>query len=235
MSRPTPPINTRALDFGNNVIIFDSNDPTGLSQKISQLTSISNVQTQDAAQFAHDRYAIFFKPGSYNLTVKVGYYMTVHGLGSLPDGVTINGQVTSPGSSNPATIGLALNNFWRGAENLAINPSTTVPTPNRWAVSQATFMRRVHLIGNGTLWLWDLHPVEGPEWPAGQASGGFIADCSFDSLVTSASQQQFLTRNAYLGGYVQPQSLLFINHNHVHIHPCKGFTAFEWLLRIGAA
>ena len=201
MARPTPPAIAGTPDFGKNVIILDSKEtPAVLNQKISTVIAISIVQTQDGSEFAHDRYAIFFKPGIYNLTVDVGYYMTVHGLGDDPDKVTINGQIRSPGSSNPATIDLALNNFWRGVENLAISPpfnSIEGLKINTWAVSQATFMRRVHLVGNAELWLW---ARPNPQVDPGYASGGFIADSSFDGAVNSASQQQFITRNSLLNG-----------------------------------
>ena len=53
-----------------------------------------------------------------------------------------------------------------------------------WAVSQATFMRRVHI--NGSLYLHDNY---------GWASGGFLADSVVDRIVDSGSQQQWLSRN----------------------------------------
>jgi hypothetical protein len=215
-TRPTPRPIEGTPDFGKSVIILDraeSNDT--LNQKINAVRQISKIQTDDGSEFAPNRYAIFFKKGVYDLYVPnvyvgmdVGYYMTVHGLGDEPDKVTINGQVRSPGSFNPAHLGLALNNFWRGVENLAVKPTDengneqnqNGPVPNRWAVSQATFMRRVHVNGKGNLWLFDLHPVEGGDWPAGESSGGFIADSLVNGIVTSGSQQQFLTRNVSLNG-----------------------------------
>ena len=201
--RPTPSPRESKPDFGKNVIILDRAEPSDtLDQKISTLRRISETQTEDGSEFAQDRYAVFFRKGTYDLTVDVGYYMTVHGLGDEPDKVVINGQVRSPGSSNPETPAMALNNFWRGVENLAIKPPFDEKLKlvlNVWAVSQATFMRRVHLIGNdAVLWLWALGPA--PGFVTGFSSGGFIADSSFDGVVDSGSQQQFLTRNVSLKG-----------------------------------
>jgi len=50
-----------------------------------------HLPPQDANQFGQERYAILFKPGLYDLSVRLGYYTTVHGLGHLPDDVTITG------------------------------------------------------------------------------------------------------------------------------------------------
>jgi len=144
-------------------------------------------KSQDATQFGLGRYAYFFKPGSYTLNVDVGYYMTIHGLGELPDQVTITGSVRSLATKGKNS---ALENFWRGVENLAIEP--TEANINAWAVSQATWLRRVHI--KGQLFLFDFHfPGD-----AGFTSGGFIADSVVDVQVVSASQQQFLTRNTTL-------------------------------------
>ena len=193
--RPIPTQIEGAPNFGKNVIILDDklDSKDTLNEKIRLMREISKVQTEDGSEFAHDRYAIFFKKGKYNFTVDVGYYMTVHGLGEIPDDVTIRGQVRSPGSSNPATPQMALNNFWRGAENLAIEPvdDQGKALANVWAVSQATFMRRVHV--KGDLWLWALNGNR-----AGESSGGFIANSSTDGTIYSGSQQQFLTRNVSL-------------------------------------
>lgn len=171
------------------------------------------MQTEDGSEFGQDRYAVLIKAGTYQLFdgmsevgIDVGYYMTVHGLGDDPDKVVIEGQIRSLGSKNPATLGLALNNFWRGAENLAIKPKDAKgdQSVNRWAVSQATFMRRVH-IKEGNVDLFDLdplHPRPDWSWPAGESSGGFIADSCFDGTVSSGSQQQFFSRNSRFTKYV---------------------------------
>jgi hypothetical protein len=156
----------------------------------SKIDPISWSQDGDAAEFGPGRYAYLFKPGKYNLNVNVSYYITVHGLGHSPDDVTINGGVQSLATRSK---GLALNNFWRGVENLAVKPSDA----NVWAVSQATFLRRVHVKGKLLLWDYRYNPeIPGPG--GNFASGGFVADTFVDVETGSGSQQQFLTRNTSL-------------------------------------
>jgi hypothetical protein len=175
-SPPTPP--GAAPDFGPNVIIFDPSMPMSAIQ--SRIDSI--YAQQDSAQFGSGRYAYFFKPGQYDLDVKVGFYTQVLGLGASPDDVTIRGAVRAKADwlgNNNATC-----NFWRGVENLAIVPSQGIDNGvNRWGVSQGTQIRRAHVRGN--LALDD----------GGWSSGGFIADSVIDGEMRSGTQQQFLTRN----------------------------------------
>src|SRR4030042_6456937 len=94
------------------------------------------------SEFSKQRYALLFKPGKYNLDVKVGYYMQVLGLGGSPDDVTIKGAVRSKSTYG----GMVLTNFWRAAENLSVIP--TVDSILIWGVSQAAPMRRVHIRGS---------------------------------------------------------------------------------------
>ena len=166
-------------DFGPNVLIFDPSMSSASIQ--SQLDTV--YTQQDAAQFGTGRYAFFFKPGAYALDVKVGFYTQVLGLGQSPDDVTITGAVRSKadwlGNDN------ATCNFWRGAENLAVVPTSSIDGDvNVWAVSQGTHLRRVHVKGNLVL-----------DDSGGWSSGGFIADSLVDGSIDSGSQQQFLTRN----------------------------------------
>ena len=91
---------------------------------------------------------------------------------------------------------IALNNFWRSLSNLTINvtkPDFGCYTGEFWAVSQAAPMRRVHVNGHTTL----MDYCTGPSY----ASGGFIADSTFDATVVNGSQQQWITRNSSLGGW----------------------------------
>ena len=172
------PSSGAAPDFGPNVVIFDPSTSAATIQK--QLDSIYGKQ--DAAQFDTGRYALLFKPGQYDLDVKVGFYTQVLGLGRSPDDVTITGAVRAKADwlgSNNATC-----NFWRGAENLAVVPSQAIDGgTDVWAVSQGTHLRRVHVKG-------DIKLDDG-----GWSSGGFVADSLIDGQITSGSQQQFLTRN----------------------------------------
>src|SRR5205823_13862696 len=106
--QPPPPPPTRgAPDLGPNVIYFDPSMPmTTIQSRLDALYS-----QQDSAQFGSGRYAYFFKPGQYDLDVKVGFYTQVLGLGASPDDVTIRGAVRAKADwlgGNNATC-----NFWR--------------------------------------------------------------------------------------------------------------------------
>ncbi|MFF1799196.1 coagulation factor 5/8 type domain-containing protein, partial [Kitasatospora sp. NPDC058263] len=133
-----------------------------------------------------ERYALLFKPGTYNnLNAQLGFYTSIAGLGLKPDDTTINGDVTvDAGWFN----GNATQNFWRSAENLALNP---VNGTDRWAVAQAAPLRRMHVKGG-----LNLSP-DGYGW----ASGGYIADSRIDGTVGNYSQQQWYTRDSAVGGF----------------------------------
>ncbi|MBW8698791.1 Extracellular exo-alpha-L-arabinofuranosidase [Streptomyces sp. MBT84] len=167
------------VDLGPNVVVFDPSMPSSTIQ--SRLNSI--FQQQETNQFGSQRYAVMFKPGTYSNDVNVGFYTQVLGLGLSPDAVTINGAVHAEADWFQ---GNATQNFWRGAENLSVNPTGGT---DRWAVSQAAPYRRIHLRGN--LALDD----------GGWSSGGYLADSKIDGQVRSGSQQQWLTRNSQLGSW----------------------------------
>jgi len=164
-----------APDFGPNVQIFDPS-MTDIQSKLDATQSKSS-------EFSNNRFAYFFKPGQYNLDVKVRYYMQAIGLGASPDEVTITGAVRSKAELGD---GNATTTFWKAVENLTI-----VPTQDNhveiWGVSQGTSFRRVHVKGNVNL------------WDNGWSSGGFVADTKIDGTVDSGTQQQFFTRNTELG------------------------------------
>jgi hypothetical protein len=151
----------------------------------SQITAVFNGQQSN--QFGSQRYAYFFKPGNYNLDVQIGFYMEVLGLGAAPDDVSITGAVRSTAAWNG---GNATENFWRLAENMAVTPAASIDKNDVWAVSQATALRRFHVVTGGL----NLFDPSG-----GEASGGFVADSKIDGTVSSGSQQQFLTRNVSMG------------------------------------
>lgn len=172
-------VTTSSPNFGSNVIVFS---PTMSSATIqSQLNAI--FSQQETNQFGTNRYAILFKPGSYNINTNVGFYTQLLGLGLLPDDVTITGGI----NVNADWMGgNATQNFWRGAENLEIIPSSGTDV---WAVSQAAPLRRVDIRGN--LQLDD----------NGWSSGGFLADSSISGQINSGSQQQWLSRNDQWGSW----------------------------------
>ncbi|WP_211441786.1 carbohydrate-binding protein [Collimonas humicola] len=168
-----------APDFGPNVLIFDP----GMSAAAIQGRLNTVFSQQQSNQFGNARYALLFKPGAYNVDVNVGFYTQVLGLGNSPDDVNITGAVHVEADWDN---GNATQNFWRGAENMAVNPSGSL---DRWAVSQGSPLRRMHIKGN--LALDD----------GGWSSGGFLADSKVDGQVQSGGQQQWFTRDSQIGSW----------------------------------
>jgi hypothetical protein len=175
-------LSARQPDFGPNVTVFDPSMPAETIQ--NAVSAISQTQVPTSAQFNTIRHAFLFKPGAYTVDVQVGYYTSVAGLGLSPDDVTINGIVHSEGAGNST-----LTNFWRSAENMHVVPQSG--QTERWAVSQASPFRRMHVSGGPLFWIM---PLDGTF-----SSGGFIADSWIEDQVLSGSQQQWLTRNSILG------------------------------------
>jgi len=180
------PAQSDTPNFGPNVHIFD---PTMSSASIQATLDAQFAQMKDTntAQFSENRVADLYKPGTYTVEDNVGFYTSVAGLGLNPDDVTINGDVTVD-AFNSEDAGNATQNFWRSAENLAINPSSGT---DRWAVAQAAPFRRIDVHGNLAL------------YPAsyGYASGGYIADTKVTGQASSVSQQQWYTRDSNLGSW----------------------------------
>lgn len=166
--------------LGENVFLFGPE--MEMSEIQTVIDSIFARQATRKSEFTKDRYALLFRPGKYRLDVRVGYYTQVMGLGVSPVDVVIEGAVRS-NSIN----GHMLTNFWRSAENITIIPPAG--SANIWGVSQATPLRRVWV--QGDLRLYD----------TGYSSGGFIADCRIDGVVSSGTQQQWFTRNTALGSW----------------------------------
>ncbi|MFC4029956.1 adenylyl cyclase [Streptomyces polygonati] len=173
----------RAHPLGANVLVFDPS----MSDAAIQAQVDAVFTTQQSNQFGAERYALAFKPGTYNVDINVGFYTHVLGLGDSPDDVVINGHVTVDAQW---LGGNGTQNFWRSAENLCIVPPDGL---ERWAVAQAGPMRRAHIKGNMTLW---------PSPPGNQwSSGGFLADSVVDGQIDSGSQQQWLSRNDTFGSW----------------------------------
>ncbi|MDP9830509.1 hypothetical protein J2S57_006258 [Kineosporia succinea] len=179
-------------DFGPNVKIFDSSTSAATIQ--SAVDAAFNSQlVSPTAQFGTQRYAFLFKPGTYGrVWANLGFYTSVAGLGLNPDDVTINGALNVDSGWNYGDTSNATQNFWRSAENLSVVPEGGT---DRWAVSQAAPMRRVHIKGNLTL---------GPsnqDNGQGYSSGGYLADSKVDGSITSGSQQQWYTRDSSIGSW----------------------------------
>ncbi|HZG03053.1 MAG TPA: discoidin domain-containing protein [Streptomyces sp.] len=168
-------------DLGPNVHVFDPSTPN-IQGRLDEI-----FRQQESAQFGTGRHALLFKPGTYhNINAQIGFYTSIAGLGLTPGATVFNGDVTvDAGWFN----GNATQNFWRSAENLTLNP---VNGTNRWAVSQASSFRRMHVRGG-----LNLAPT-GYGW----ASGGYIADSRIDGTVSPYSQQQWYTRDSSIGGWL---------------------------------
>lgn len=182
----TCPTQSDTPNFGPNVRIFSPTTPMATIQ--AQLDADFNAQKDTlSAQMGTGRIAHLFKPGTYAIHDDVGFYTSVAGLGQNPGDVVINGDITVD-AFNASDQGVALQNFWRSAENLAINPSSG---SNRWAVAQAAPFRRIDVRGNLLL------------FPAsyGFASGGYIADSRVSGQTSSVSQQQWYTRDSSYGSW----------------------------------
>ncbi|WP_290061008.1 chitobiase/beta-hexosaminidase C-terminal domain-containing protein [Amycolatopsis solani] len=181
------PTQSDTPNFGSNVRIFDPSMSAATIQ--AQLdTDFNNQKDTLTAQMADRRVAHLFKPGTYNnVHDNVGFYTSVAGLGQNPGDVLINGDVTVD-AFNASDNGVALQNFWRSAENMAVNPSGG---QERWAVAQAAPFRRMDVRGG-----LQLYPAS-----YGFASGGYIADTKVAGQAASVSQQQWYTRDSQLGSW----------------------------------
>lgn len=166
--------------FGPNVYVFE---PSMSTSEIQNITN-SVFSDQETNEFGSDRYALLFKPGTYNVNFNVGYYTHVAGLGKNPGDVTISGGLNVNADWDN---GNATRNFWRAIENLTINPSSGI---TQIAVSQAAPLRRLHVKGELDLFDFDSN------WNAGWASGGYLADSIVDGPIVPASQQQWFSRNS---------------------------------------
>ncbi len=180
--------------LGKNVFVFDPS--MDMKEVQCLLDTIFRLQSARGSEFSKNRFAILFKPGTYDLDVRVDYYMQVLGVGYSPEDVTIKGAVRS----NTTHGNSVLTNFWRSVENLTVIPeenSTMV-----WGVSQAAPLRRVNIKGN--LQLFD----------KGYASGGFLADSKVEGTISSGPQQQWLTRNTNMEKWVGSNwNMMFVGVN----------------------
>ncbi|MDR6551133.1 discoidin domain-containing protein [Paenibacillus qinlingensis] len=191
-SAATPIADANSSIFGPNVYVFDPDMPAADIQ-----SAVNAVFTrQESNEFGTERDAFLFKPGTYNGNYFIGFNTQASGLGLNPDDVLINGGLNVNADWDN---GNATRNFWRGIENLSINPTFnyTPPAPAHFsagttqiAVSQAAPLRRLHIKGKLNLFDFDAG------WGAGWASGGFLADSIVDGQVTPASQQQWFSRNS---------------------------------------
>jgi hypothetical protein len=167
------------------------------------LNTISAQQVPN--QFGSQRYSILFAPGTYGsaadpLTITVGYYTSIAGLGQNPNQVVINGTIDTYNQCDGGvqTNCNATDNFWRSVSNLTINVAGLTGCfsgVDMWAASQASPMRRVNV--NGSVTLMD-YCDGSPDF----ASGGFIADSKFSGgTIVNGSQQQYIVRDSAIDGW----------------------------------
>jgi hypothetical protein len=166
--------------FGKNVLVFD--DSMNLDSIKMKLEALHEQQKYN--EFGLERYALLFKPGSYDLDVTVDYYVQALGLGRYPDDVTINGAVQSTSSTSDNKVTTM---FWRGAENFKVVPKNGEMI--YWAVSQAAPYRRMHVAG-------DINFDKG-SW----ASGGVLANSVVEGRAGLTTGQQWMTRNSNIGSW----------------------------------
>ena len=190
--------------FGKNVLVFDDTmDLDGIKTTLKALH-----EQQKYNEFGSERYALLFKPGTYNLDVTVDYYVQAMGLGRSPDDVIINGAVQSTTTTSSNNISNKVTTmFWRGAENFKVVPQRNDTI--YWAVSQAAPYRRMHVMG-------DINFDKG-SW----ASGGVLANSVVEGRAGLRSGQQWMTRNSTIGSWEGG------NWNRVFIG-VEGAPADEW-------
>lgn len=186
LKEPNPPIWPESV-----ILVRDNEDPETIKSKIAH--------TQDSWQdegstftcdhhFSDRRNAVLFAPGIYhNIDLQVGYYSQVLGLGVSTDDVQFhNGKGPFVPSLNRHlhgnNTGTCLDTFWRSGENFALYGDM------KWAVSQASPLRRVHVTKD--LYLHDKDAY---------ASGGHIANAVVDGHTHFGGQQQYLSRNVHFG------------------------------------
>lgn len=157
--------------FGETMVVASEDD----MQKVQAYIDDAHA-TLEKGEFSDKRVAVYFRSGTYSdVTMQLGYYTSVAGLGETPDLTTVNNLYVSTNilPNNNATC-----TFWRSVENISFNGTT------RWAVSQATSMRRTQI--NGDLEL---------AHPNGWSSGGFLANSKVKGTVLPYTQQQWMSRN----------------------------------------
>lgn len=189
--------------------------PTGAYaiQNKAELNTVGNAlihQNQDLlanSQWTNNHYALLLKPGAYDLTTKqdrrsiLGFYTQIVGLGMTPDAVSVTPGIEVYNNNCPTgkeeaceKIG-ALDNFWRSVENVTFANQGTSASTLRFAVSQASPLRSVHV--TGTLLLCDWQTASGN---CGWSSGGFMANSVVEGPSIPGSQQQWIMRNDTLKG-----------------------------------
>jgi len=210
----------------SRVYVFDESIKDADIQE--QIDAVSKDVTgyfpgENNGQFSKNRVALLFKPGQYHVNINIGYYMTVMGLGPTPNDTIINGDVHVRASSQRRVVG-SLNDFWRGASNLTIKPDSSHLI---WACSQATYFRRIIVVGDVHLFEDDTgqyNPYDSTTEGAPFASGGYMSNCQITGHIECASQQQYCFRNVTTGAPTSGGvwNIVFIGCNNPDVDKCSG-------------
>lgn len=184
LAEPNPP------DWPSTVFVFGP-ESADINATVLQLYTNQDL-------YKSQRAALLFKPGEYSVDVPVGYYTTVHGLGTHPGDVSF----TSENAIHQAQDGNNLDKFWRGAENLASRPASGTMI---WSVSQAGPLRRMIVDGD----------LQFGKEANTQGSGGYASGVKVTGQVNFTMQQQWILRNCEIGNGVSyfqdpPRSVNFV-------------------------
>lgn len=190
--------------------IYTYVDPTASDyEKITK-----QIGSVDKIDWTNDRFTLLYTRDFNDESEKgevfeLSYYTKAIGLGENNTDVKVNRnlcvlayeQNLETGFAN-AEIG-ALNNFWRGIENLSVTPDWTSQTGGYyqgadvhsmvWATSQAAPMRKMFIDGNLGLNI-GLNPNTGD---MAFASGGFISDTEAAYMWMFGQQQYALKHNKF--------------------------------------
>lgn len=201
-NQPNPP------RWPKSVKIFSSDDdPKEIQRHVDAAfaqnggSPVEPEQWIAPAAFSERRFAFLFAPGVYNVSVPVGYYTQVLGLGNSPSEVSFISEkgVYSEEASKTVKPG-ALTTFWRSAENFETHADRTWFEGSQghgmlWATSQGAPLRRIVVKNDLVLYQY----ITGDD-TAGCASGGFVANLQVDGKIFSGSQQQYFARNCEARG-----------------------------------
>lgn len=188
----------------SSVHIFGPDDSSSTIQSVVMAAFSQNggrVPEDNHGHFSDARFVFLFKPGTYANDIPVGYYTQVVGLGRHPSDVVFSGSkgVYCEAGSYHSSKG-ALDTFWRGAENFKTLATWSRPEGSGmlWAVSQASFLRRIEIPNDLSLYQYEkvAYPGGPIQTKAGFASGGYFADMKIEGSVNFGSQQQWFTRNS---------------------------------------
>ena len=118
--QPNPPL------WPSSVVLITPDDE-GISERVASITS--RLTDRHTGHFSSERYAVLFAPGLYeDVSIDVGYYVQVLGLGEDADDVVFSASETARAGGVPAR-GIyceamdkreggagSLDTFWRAAE-----------------------------------------------------------------------------------------------------------------------